>query len=61
MSVRIGRETHVTKPYLEAECQDCDWSAFRANAQGLAAQHHDRTGHSVRVEITRAVWYGPIR
>ncbi len=44
-----------------AECQGCDWWADGANGQGIAAQHHDRTGHVVRVEVTRTIYYGEDR
>ena len=42
---------------LYAECQDCDWCLCAKNALGVAAQHHDRTGHSVRIEITGIISY----
>ncbi|MBF6618807.1 MAG: hypothetical protein ITG02_01070 [Patulibacter sp.] len=45
---------------VEAQCQGCTWTARSRNAQGIAAQHHDRTGHPVRVVTTRAVTYGDI-
>ena len=41
-----------------AYCCDCDWEAGTRNAQGIAAQHHDRTGHDVHVNITNVVLYG---
>jgi len=58
-----GREAHVTRPDLRAECREpgCGWTAYRRNALGIAARHHDTTGHTVRVEIERVVYYGPIR
>jgi len=40
-----------------ADCQDCDWEAYRRNALGLAAQHHDRTGHHVIATETWSVQY----
>ncbi len=44
----MTRETHVIRPNFMVECLDCGWTAYSQNAQGLAAQHHDQTGHSVR-------------
>jgi hypothetical protein len=63
------RETHNIRPHFIAECRgserdgrSCSWGPhYTRNAQGLAAQHHDKTGHTVRVEIERTVYYGPIR
>ena len=40
-----------------ALCADCGWELFAKNALGLAAQHHDRTGHNVNVEIHGHVSY----
>lgn len=45
---------------MNARCHTCDWSRYDNGAQGAAAQHHDRTGHTVSVEVTRCVWYGPV-
>jgi hypothetical protein len=36
----------------------CGWSYEGNNALGLAAQHYDRCGGTVHVEITRVVIYG---
>jgi hypothetical protein len=36
----------------------CGWFAEGNNALGLAAQHYDRCGQQVQVEITRVVIYG---
>ncbi len=38
-------------------CQGCDWKYFGKNGLGLAAQHHDKYGHSVNVEVTGGVSY----
>ena len=43
-----------------AHCSDCDWNVETRNGLGLAAQHHDRTGHKVSIEITRVVIYGGV-
>lgn len=47
-----------TKPDYIVECQGCQFEQFGRNALGLAAQHHDRTGHVVRVETSLAIYYG---
>lgn len=36
---------------------ECGWEREGKNALGLAAQHHDKTGHSVRVEVEGMVSY----
>jgi len=41
-----------------ATCCSCEWRQEKSNALPLAAQHHDRTGHQVHVQITRVVVYG---
>ncbi len=33
-----------------AWCQDCKWTAESRNAMGIAAIHHNKTGHYVIVE-----------
>lgn len=43
---------------IEAECQVCGWCSGARNALGNAAQHHDKTGHEVYVELTTFVRYG---
>lgn len=48
-----------TKPDFIAQCEDgCGFEQYARNAQALAAQHHDKTGHKVRVEVSYAVIYG---
>lgn len=32
-------------------CEDCDKSFQKKNAQGLAAQHHNKTGHRITGEL----------
>lgn len=51
----------TTKPYFLVECQDCAWDTHGTNGQGLAARHHDATGHVVRVDVERAIYYGEDR
>lgn len=40
-----------------ARCHGCDWTQNGKTALGLAAQHHDRTGHSVYVDVEGHVSY----
>jgi len=35
-----------------AFCEDCDWDVDAKNAQGVAAQHAQRNGHTVTYELT---------
>jgi hypothetical protein len=44
---------------IVAECDDCGWSCEERNAQGLASQHAERTGHLVQVTVTRHYEYAP--
>jgi hypothetical protein len=39
-------------------CERCSAKWTAANAQGLASQHHDKSGHVVSVTITRKFTYG---
>lgn len=43
----------------EARCETCGWECYTANAQGLGAQHSDRHGHTVHVDMARATTYTP--
>ncbi len=43
---------------IVASCTGCGWVCQTRNGLGLAAQHYDRTGHTVHIEITRVVIYG---
>lgn len=36
---------------------ECGWEAYGVNGLGIAAQHHDRTGHTVNVGVTGSVTY----
>lgn len=40
-----------------AHCEDCRWTLRACNALGPAAQHHDRTGHSVYIAVEGFVQY----
>jgi hypothetical protein len=44
-----------------AVCVDCEWFVRTSSALGLAAQHHDRTGHTVECQQTIGVRYGEPR
>jgi hypothetical protein len=45
-----------------AECQDCGWQGSNyKNALALAAQHHDRTGHTVLWEQLISGVYGKLK
>lgn len=40
-----------------AKCQDCGWAVSGRNGLGLAAQHYDRTGHTVYTNVEGLVKY----
>lgn len=46
-----------TSWYYNAVCQDCGWATRGKNGLGLAAQHHDRTGHTVSTDVKGIVQY----
>lgn len=52
------RETVAKITASSAECDGCTWKLCALNAAGLAAQHHDRTGHLVVVVTTTRLQYG---
>jgi hypothetical protein len=54
----LSRQTAVSPAQYAAECYGCNWASTAANAMGNAAQHHDATGHAIRIETTRVVTYG---
>ncbi len=46
---------------LVGGCFDCwgsDGHWFGPNAQGVAARHHDKTGHITWVDVTMSIKYG---
>lgn len=57
----MSRARWYTKADYLVECSDCDLMDSGATAMGRAAQHHDRTGHVVRVEESRIHVYGEDR
>jgi hypothetical protein len=55
-----GRTSSSVQHPPAAECQACHWRDSARGALGRAAQHHDRTGHVVRVVLARVVTYGDV-
>ncbi len=56
----VSRKTSNVRD-LKAGCFDCfgsDAHWFGPNAQGVAAKHHDSTGHSTWVDVRMTVYYG---
>lgn len=43
--------------HYDARCRECGFEVSGKNALGLAAQHHDRTGHSIDVESIGNISY----
>jgi len=57
----VNRPTFPIPQRHYAACLEfgCDFHVDGTrNGLGLAAQHYDRTGHAVRVETCRVVYYG---
>lgn len=54
----MTRPRSTTQHPPVAECQGCAWQDDARGALGRAAQHHDRTGHVVRIETTTVITYG---
>lgn len=52
------RETYTGISHVLAECHDCGKVFDARNALGLAAQHHDKTGHCVTWEQLVTGRYG---
>ena len=42
----------------EAWCTDCDWTTEARNAMGNAAQHHQKTGHYVQMQLIYGQTFG---
>ena len=53
----VERNYWTTKTDYRAECHDCSWSADGRNGLAIAAKHHDKTSHTVFVDILRTVVY----
>ena len=43
--------------FYNVTCQDCGWETYGKNGLGIAAQHHDRTGHTVTIDVEGQVKY----
>lgn len=56
-SLRKSRRSGVLG--AQAERDDCGATNFARNALAWAAQHCDKTGHTVRAEQTLGVTYNP--
>lgn len=52
------RPTRTGIAHAQAECLQCPFRVASRNSLGLAAQHHDRTGHEVHAEQGLIVIYG---
>ncbi len=53
----MSRQTN-TVTTIEAQCGTCTWASELPNAVGVAAIHHDKTGHVVNVHVARTITYG---
>ncbi len=53
----MKRRNTKTDLGYEARCWDCGWAVRGRNGLGLAAQHHDRTGHTVQINVFGVVVY----
>ena len=54
------RETWISRNVL-AGCYQCGGDHYlwdRPNAQGVAARHHDATGHTTWVDVVLHITYG---
>lgn len=54
------RKTWLAKTF-NAGCFECaggEGQWFAANAQAVAARHHDKTGHATWVDVTLSFTYG---
>ena len=54
------RETYTSRT-VHAGCFDCNGSDakwFGGNSQGVAARHHDATGHTTWADVALMVRYG---
>ena len=57
------RETYISRDLI-AGCFQCKGSDFiwnGKNAQGVAARHHDATGHTTWVDVNMMIRYGSKR
>lgn len=54
--MKVQRVSLVWHTY-DARCQDCDWRQAGKTALGLAAIHHNRSGHTVCIEGHSGITY----
>lgn len=52
------RKTRTGIVSVSGWCLNCEKKWDARNALGLAALHHDKTGHEVQVEQTMVIAYG---
>lgn len=52
------KRTHRTTLAVDARCSVCARAWTGPSAHGVAARHHDATGHLVRVKVDMVVVYG---
>jgi hypothetical protein len=55
--VKVMRQTRI-KRVVSAGCSTCMKSWSGGNAQGVAAKHHDQTGHVTWARVDMLVTYG---
>lgn len=58
MTRKHKRPTKSRVVRARADCQSCGWGRMGKNALGLAARHHDDTGHRVVARQEIEVTYG---
>lgn len=51
----MARHTFRGKPYIVAECRDCEWRLVAVNAIGVAARHSDKYDHWVDIDISNSM------
>jgi len=60
MALFCHRETYTSRIVIAGcfECNGSDAIWTNKNAQGVAARHHDSTGHSTWVDVNLSIHYG---
>lgn len=54
----MSRPTRTELVSVHARCERCAISLDAKNAQALAAKHHDKTGHTIKVRRVEEIVYG---
>jgi len=54
----MSRPTSSTLHTIDAACAGCNWTSQARNALATAALHHDHTGHTININLTRRITYG---